>query len=1754
MTDVSDVSDVSNEMNKEDTDEHMMVIGDFIKITSEDPEINSVWKIEYISPEKIVLLKIVDGEEKTISYAIEDGIIQDDRIENIELLIKDSETNAAYSVQRELFPEKWVEISFQGLDEPIIGKILSQTNDSIDVNIYENGELAEEPFTLDFNYSGLPEGVLSIIVIKDPTMYDTPIEEEPLFQEKKEDEYIVGEDLAIQILEERDQQKFRYGIAEQTNDLLESLLSKVPLDNQTDQRILAKINKMILRFKQLRELFSEFDENQNIKYYYDKKEAINWHGEQWKPLKKSINQVGWILPIAKNVKKIYDVDSQADYDDAIKINLLDDLTRVSEQSTMYNDGASAYSTFYNNITSSMMPFVGPNDPTNTFVHKMEKDMDVLIGNFDNMSNTFNQKIVQTPFQMNRYTSAINYIQQHQLTKSTYTNTFHKLIAEDDINVRGLLTLPSECFKYSRVKLAGTDMVTRANLGVTVPMFSRLLNKSTQITSLKIDNINAPADSDQDFSGKFFKEYSYIGNETVSYDEFLDYFIPTTANIIEKNRNRFSFKHLTVSSVMAELEPYSLYTQDLTLSHYNAINAIIRSNVKHYSKRMNSNNLSFDDFKRKLSLIAKYKGNTLIPMTDEIKNIQKTYLNTKYFEINPTSNVVSSEILSQMMNVDEGKLFHSFCADNSIELLTKMDSEIEKDIVDNVVELENKCTTYVISNRYNTIAEMQMDNEKEIYFDEDAGKQVVDGHYAVVMENSTVYKRVNNVWEIDETVPKNAFDFSSLCNAQPNCIEDKNVCASLDQKKATLEDTILSDRESIDRKIMESIVAYKDVLSDEILQEINHIIFKTLSIERKLTQTKYKMGLEIQHTDINVSPYAKYVDMIVSHPIFEERQNLFIKFCSNKTICYESEEDPHWLYCSKTNTKLIPSFFYELAVAYNRGRYDEQMAIVLNERKATDENGAIWIDKYSGYTIKHIDFDTDEGYNESGFKNVTRGVIEDASDEDIQILMEEKAELNVGLKKRVEYDAEGRYIYGVIDTLSGHMKIDIKNTFGFIIQTVTNIFSKPDLIMPKKIYMEQKTTKSYEEYLRTQLTYITLAVFIIVCQTRIPTIVPRGTFPGCVKSFSGYPVGSSEDKTSIIYLYCILNKTKFISISSKADALSKYIDLAMQDFGIRSIVYRKRNSIEAPPIENNEHSIFKWTSFVPALVSFKLTNIINVHEDFNSRLVEDIQTGNPEQKDKINVLQSKVILFSYAIQREIQKIVENENLILQTHENKALNENACCNLETIHISTLTYFKNKTDLIEMYDNAVMQHSNALQSVGIITKSSMWSSVSEIPKQLIQAGSDFLEKTVYSGIIRHCQFRTKLPISQELLDVCGKKPQNIKVSDSIDDIILKLKQDNVEYTNEQLIKVLVLASKVVEYMDLEDNNIYVLDEIISFLQELNVEEDIENQSITSNFKDHIENALEQKENSINELIRYVTNANYHIIDNIKASVKTKTPLQFYVDGPRTQANFQFLKNSIINMGCIFPQMCISGKSQFRGKLPKYWGVSESHNNILNKMYERIFSSVILHSGMYVGFFKHIIESTANIVEMVSKIPFIENEVGFLVLEHCLLLVFNAYMTTGGNRINDATDLYENEEDIPSFVRHNARTINKIQTKVLTDFMMALIENNKAINISYEMVEDKVFRLKEKEKNKLLEKLNDTKDLAIDNHFKTLRIGERWGMGKNVRGYDKDRFDKEREQFVLDGEGMEQIEQMNAVNEEDTNYDLVDYQNDFDVDDGEP
>ena len=252
----------------------------------------------------------------------------------------------------------------------------------------------------------------------------------------------------------------------------------------------------------------------------------------------------------------------------------------------------------------------------------------------------------------------------------------------------------------------------------------------------------------------------------------------------------------------------------------------------------------------------------------------------------------------------------------------------------------------------------------------------------------------------------------------------------------------------------------------------------------------------------------------------------------------------------------------------------------------------------------------------------------------------------------------------------------------------------------------------------------------------------------------------------------------------------------------------------------------------------------------------------------------------------------------------------------------------------------------------------------------------------------------------------------------------------------------------------------------------------------------------------------------------------------------------------------MCITGTTKFREKLPTYWGIAKSHENLLDSMYNRVFERIAKYYGMYSLFFKHIISSTSTILELVSNIPFLENEVGFLVLEHYLLVVLDIYTTTDENGINEES-IYAEESGA---VRQPRRiTVHCVQEQIIRDFIITLMGHDKHINVSYQEVVDAAFRLKEREKNVLLEKLNNTSDLEVDNHFKNLRIGERWGGGENVRGYDKERFDKEITDLWRNdtsGEGMEDAEQANAGHNADADgadYDETDYYNDFNNDDDE-
>lgn len=1813
---MSDSKSDSITLSDSEGEEHPVFVGDIIKIKSDDLELAGIWMVEYISDTKMVVIQ--PEMDKTFTFVIEDGVIQDDRIISIIVLKKEKEDNTGYAIHRDFVPTTWIEIIFDGLDTPIIGQISSLENDSIEVVIFENGQLmTEEPITLDFKYTGLPDGVVSIDIIKDPTM-TTPVSESGSSD-------IEGEELNLQVLRERSRHQFRYGIDEQTNDLLESMMSKLPPSSQMNRQVIANINKNIIRYVQLRQLFSKFDENKNIKQYTDKTEAINKHEDNWKPLKESMltaTQNEWILPIASNRKKIYNFSD--DYEDIVLTENQEDISVINNATELYENGDLSYPAFMNTISPKLIPFERPVNISDMFEIKIQSDMDIIIGNNGILSNTYNENYVkQLPFQMNRYVSDINYITQAKLNDSTKTTAFHPLLKSDTAYINSILTLPASVIKHSGVRLPSTNMIDRSNMASTVPMYSKLLNSNTNPTTLTINDIQSNPAHYETFTSNHFKHYSY-NNEMapINYDQFLEYFIPPTSKLIA-NKSLFSFTDLSIKSMINKLEPYLVYVPDITLTHYNLINESIKQNSAVFFKTLSQYKKLFYSLKKQTySRGYDYKGTTLVSVIprkqgeeDITSEINKTIPNK--FDISQSKSIVNSEYLLKMLTLDCGNMFHTLCANSILELVSPI---MQEDIIDEITPTEKgNCISYVIAKKYKNVEKLQADNGvDEVFFDNEydntdysilndpsvskkkfslseeefiaflkkelmkkipdemevaetinsllsGHKRVLPGHYAILIDtnygDSSIYIRENGEWVLAPNAPRNMIDPSFLCNYQPGCSINKNKCLPTTEIEVNAEDNILKNRQN--DKIAESIEKHKEMVFDKLIRHVSSILHETASLEHRNNYIKYSLGLDVKMNEAGVSPYAKYVDMIISYPEMKRRYELIISFCSSPIICRvaKPDESQYWIYCATTNTKLIPSFFFQLANAWIAGEneYNTTMDAILNERKAVDDNNVSWIDKYSGYEIRKINFDVDEGYSEEGFKINTRAVLQEDEGEKEMRMLEDTDITVIPVKSRMDYDRDGQYVYGVIDTLSNHMKIDIKTTYGFIIKTAVSLYKSG--IMTEKQYKKENSKVPYLDYLLEYLSYITIGVFLIVCQSRTPALKPRGTFPGCVKSFSGFPIGAKEDRSGITYLFCILTKTKFIKVSKNPERLEPYLEVIMQNRDIANIISKRRQFVEVEEVV--EHSILDWTSFLPALIPFKLSPPLNVPDDFGESLILDIQAGASSQNDKISVLQSKIILFSYAIQHEIQTLMANEPLILKTYENKQLNANACCNESVNMITSLNYFKAKNSNIDTYNNAILSHRDTLHSVNTITKSIMWLSSEKSKFQSGPLNSSLLSPiTVYAGFIKHCNFRNTIMNSPEITAICGEKPQNIMISDTVEEIINKLKQSGKEYTSEQLTPLLQLVSKQVPYVETNAGEESASNPVLNFLNGLG--ESFEISPIIAQILINCFTEDEtQREPAIEELRKYTFNVNARILGKIKSyALKPKKGgfterdiESFFMNRPRTQVYFQFLKNSITNLCRIFPNMCITGTTKFREKLPAYWGIARSHEILLDSMYNRIFERVVKYYGMHAMFFKHIISSTSIILELVSNIPFLENEVGFLVLEHYLLVVLDIYTTTDENGIQNES-IYEEEE---SEARPTRATVNSVQENIIRDFVITLMGHDKHINVSYQEVVDSAFRLKEREKNILLEKLNNTSDLEVDNHFKNLRIGERWGGGENVRGYDKGRFEQEITDLwknATTGEGMEDAEQADAGHNADidgADYDDIDYDNDFNNDDDE-
>jgi hypothetical protein len=736
------------------------------------------------------------------------------------------------------------------------------------------------------------------------------------------------------------------------------------------------------------------------------------------------------------------------------------------------------------------------------------------------------------------------------------------------------------------------------------------------------------------------------------------------------------------------------------------------------------------------------------------------------------------------------------------------------------------------------------------------KKVLTGQYAILkLINDKgpyfeYYVRKNNEWildpnqkDIDQSDKNGISDSNILCNLQDKCISvpekigDK--CESMEINKMELQQNILKDIiNEFDQKYYETKTEYQEKINKkyEYLSEILKIIIRIENDNMlKYNNQRYKIGYKLDDgsgtalgSSIIVSPFAKYRDLILGQTDFIKKQHDIIKFVKICTRPFIEDgigplgikETEHWSYCIETSTELLPTFKLNLAAAYlnDTSNFNDYMETIIKKIGVLSDDGDKWVDKFSGYTIKYIDFNVEEGY-EGGFRISTRGILEEDAGNKLITSMSVGQGQGQTQKYALKLETpETKMISNVVTALSVAIGINIEYQKEFIINCVTEVLKNT---LPKEEDYKKrikelsnkpnaKIPMSYEDLYYTSILYYTLGMFLIAVQTSIPSVKTRKTFPGCVRSFVGYPFDGAGDLTSLKYISCIcyqirknVAKPWYVLKNTKEDYIANKISLVINEYllklpEVKQKMNEKNDYLLSNPDEEipQEHNVANWTQFLPPLKPFKIKNLVNISNEFKQSLLQNIKSGSKKQEQQILVVNSKIIQFSLSIQERIEDIVKKKDLTLSKINNEYYLENSCCQQKNSDLkSTIAYFEKEDPRITDYNQIVLNLANILQDINSYSTAGLLYSPINTKNIYPSIKKEFDSRTISYAFIHFCHFNSLLPIPEDLLPLCNEKPQYIigpGTSDSRDEISKKLKENGVNYSVETFLRMLQIVSR--------------------------------------------------------------------------------------------------------------------------------------------------------------------------------------------------------------------------------------------------------------------------------------------------------------------------------------------------------------------------
>jgi hypothetical protein len=764
--------------------------------------------ILYIDNRLIELVNVSTYQFEKLSLN-EHSTITDESVTEIYLLDRSDVTG--YARQHKLLPKTWIDIYFGGEQPSVITCVISDLEeDRIELTTYPDNEV----IYIDFEYKGLPKHIpIEKILIRDEPVGAKKLRQmasdqetgeqmeghdEPSMEWTEEGESIIhipdgtkgdenfhsllhniyldanelfGEDLGVVFRKQEITDKERqYTIEAQVNDMVDEYLAPIPNSKRT-AKVMQHIHRLVERFKELREQYSQFDENGLVS-------GIKKYGSLYKPLVNSILQLDhklkWIMPVTTIYKRLYSSPStKSDYpeeyepagitsedvsSDENQSGISQDVKEYKEKE-LFKDIINAETNYFENnsvgneskyrhymktIFEKMQPFDTP--PNNTSFLEYEKeikmDLESIIDNYDYCTTTYKKEAkIPTKYFIQRYNLGLKDVKSLEYSKGVKVYVRDNLNPNEKVSIKSLILLPEPVVRYSHTTLPSTNILTKTEMSHWGLYLYRIFHKKLSLDKHIITDLNKEIDyeeleslNENDLFLSKIKEY--VLDETLvedrdKYEKMLKTIVPRIRTLVRLMKKYIKDK-ISMVDIIKNLEPFMVYSDNITYEQFKEIRYFIKEKIvelrkrisemgQEYSKILNTNYNSYKHPQNRGKVASIH--NAIESMFYEKHDLHKTMLN--HYINNKTHFYSSSEELQHIIASDGGILYANLMTFMLLSLVTPKkilnleEDELESDDADanEKIRKSGDCSRKYLAKKYVSLEQLQKDNSNpDIYYD------------------------------------------------------------------------------------------------------------------------------------------------------------------------------------------------------------------------------------------------------------------------------------------------------------------------------------------------------------------------------------------------------------------------------------------------------------------------------------------------------------------------------------------------------------------------------------------------------------------------------------------------------------------------------------------------------------------------------------------------------------------------------------------------------------------------------------------------------------------------------------------------------------------------------------------------------------------------------------------------------------------------------------------------------------------------------